>query len=59
MIGTFSHNSNYNYYGSELLDLFALEPDYYLAYFRASAAASQPAGPNEVHRTFHLPCHPA
>ena len=57
MIGSFSHNSNYNYYGSELLDLFALEPDYYLAYFRASAVVSQPAGPNEVHRTFRAILH--
>ena len=57
MIGTFSHNSNYNYYGSELLDLFSLEPGYYLAYFRASAVAYQPAGPNEVHRTFRVILH--
>ena len=57
MIGSFSHNSNYNYYGTELLDLFALEPDYYLAYFRASAVVSQPAGPNEVHRTFRAILH--
>ena len=57
MIGTFSHNSNFNYYGSELLDLFALESGYYLAYLRASAVASQPAGPNEVHRTFRVILH--
>ena len=57
MIGTFSHNSNFNYYGSELLDLFQLDSGYYLAYLRASAVASQPAGPNEVHRTFRVILH--
>ena len=31
MIGDYSHNSNFNYYGSELLDIFRLDGNYYLA----------------------------
>ena len=54
MIGSYSHNSYYQYYGSELLDLFLLEGGSYVAYVRASASASQPAGPNVVDRTFRI-----
>ena len=57
MIGSYSHNSNFNYYGSELLDLFRLEGDYYLAYLRASASVNQPVGPVEVTRTFRIVVH--
>ncbi len=54
MIGSHSHNSYYIYYGSELLDLFLLEGDCYLAYVRASASVNQPVGPVEVTRTFRI-----
>ena len=54
MIGSYSHNSNYNYYGSELLDLFRLDGNCYLAYVRASASAAQPVGGIEVTRTFRI-----
>ena len=57
MIGTYSHNSYFNYYGSDLLDLFRLEDGYSLAYLRASASSSQPAGPNQVTRTFRIILH--
>ena len=52
MIGSFSHNSYYQYYGSELLDLLSLGDGYYLAYFRASASVNQPKGPVQLTRTF-------
>ncbi len=54
MIGSYSHNSNFNYYGSELLDLFRLEEEFYVAYVRASASVNQPIGPVEVTRTFRV-----
>ncbi len=54
MIGSYSHNSGFNYYGSELLDLFRLEENCYLAYVRASASVFQPVGFVEVNRTFRI-----
>ncbi len=54
MIGNFSHNSNFNYYGSEFLDLFQVDGPCYLAYVRASASANQPVGPVQVTRTFRI-----
>ena len=54
MIGSYGHNTNYNYYGSELLDLFAVGENCYLAYIRASASANQPVGPVYVNRTFRI-----
>ena len=54
MIGSYSHNSNFNYYGSEFLDLRLLNGDCYLAYVRASASVLQPVGPVEVTRTFRI-----
>ena len=57
MIGSYSHNTNFNYYGSTLLDLFQIEEDYYLAYLRASALVNQPVGPVEVTRTFRIVVH--
>ena len=54
MIGSYSHNSNFIYYGSELLDLFRVDGDCYLAYIRASASVNQPIGPVEVSRTFRI-----
>mgnify|MGYP002861281297 CR=1 FL=1 len=54
MIGDYSHNSNFNYYGSELLDLFRLDGNYYLAYIRARASVLQPVGLVEVDRTFRV-----
>ena len=54
MIGSYSHNYNFNYYGSELLDLFLVDESCYLAYVRASASVLQPIGPVEVTRTFRI-----
>ena len=54
MIGNFSHNSNFNYYGGELLDAFLVEGNCYLAYYRASASANQPIGPVQENRTFRI-----
>ena len=54
MIGSYSHNSNFIYYGSELLDLFLLDGDCYIAYLRAAASVIQPVGPVEVTRTFRI-----
>ena len=54
MIGSYSHNYNFVYYGSELLDLFLVDESCYLAYVRASASVLQPIGPVEVTRTFRI-----
>ena len=54
MIGNFSHNSNFNYYGGELLDLFRVDGDCYLAYYRSSASVFQPIGQVEENRTFRI-----
>ena len=57
MIGSYSHNSNFNYYGSEFLDLFLLRENFYIAYVRATASVNQPRGPVEVTRTFRVLLH--
>ena len=57
MIGSYSHNSNFIYYGSEFLDLFLLRENFYIAYVRASASVNQPRGPVEVTRTFRILLH--
>ena len=57
LIGSYSHNSYFNYYGSELLDFFRLDENCYLAYIRASASVVQPIGPVEVTRTFRILLH--
>ena len=57
MIGSYSHNSNFIYYGSEFLDLFLLRENFYIAYVRASASVNQPRGPVEITRTFRLLVH--
>ncbi len=57
LIGSYSHNSYFNYYGSELLDFFRLDENCYLAYLRASASVVQPIGPVEVTRTFRILLH--
>ncbi len=57
MIGSYSHNSNFIYYGSEFLDLFLLRENFYVAYVRASASVNQPRGPVEITRTFRLLVH--
>lgn len=54
MIGSYSHNSNFNYYGDELLDLFVLDGNCYVAYVRASASVLQPVGQVDVTRTFRI-----
>ena len=54
MIGSYSHNSYFQYYGSELLDLFLLDNGCYVAYVRAMASVNQPVGPVEVTRTFRI-----
>ena len=57
MIGSYSHNSNFIYHGSEFLDLFLLRESFYIAYVRASASVNQPRGPVEVTRTFRILVH--
>ena len=57
MIGNFSHNSNFNFYGGELLDLFRVDEDCYLAYYRSSASVLQPIGAVEENRTFRIMLH--
>ena len=57
MIGSYSHNSNFIYYGSEFLDLYLLRENFYIAYVRASASVNQPRGPVEITRTFRLLVH--
>ena len=54
MIGSYSHNSYFVYYGSELLDLFRIDKNCCIAYIRASASVNQPIGPVEVTRTFRI-----
>ena len=54
MIGSFSHNSGFRYYGGELLDLFRLDEESCLAYFRAKASVLQPRGGVEITRTFRI-----
>ena len=54
MIGSYSHNSYFQYYGSELLDLFRLDNTCYVAYVRATASVNQPVGAVEVTRTFRI-----
>ena len=54
IVGTYGHNTYFNYYGSDLLDLFHLDGNYYLAYVRASASVNQPVGPVQVTRTFRI-----
>ncbi|MBO7372895.1 MAG: phosphodiester glycosidase family protein [Oscillospiraceae bacterium] len=54
MIGNFSHNSNFNFHGGELLDLFRVDGDCYLAYYRSSASVLQPIGAVEENRTFRI-----
>ena len=54
MIGSFSHNSNFNFYGGELLDAFWVDGNCCLAYYHASASANQPIGPVQVNRTFRI-----
>ena len=53
-IGSYSHNSNYIFYGSELLDLQILDYNCYIAFIRATASVNQPVGPVEVTRTFRI-----
>ena len=45
MIGSYSHNSNFIYYGSELLDLFLLRENFYIAYVRLPPRSTSPAVP--------------
>ncbi|MCR5088048.1 MAG: phosphodiester glycosidase family protein [Oscillospiraceae bacterium] len=54
MIGSYSHNTYFNYYGSELLELLCLGGDFYIACVRATASVCQPVGPVEVTRTFRI-----
>ena len=54
MIGSFSHNAGFQYYGGELLGLFRLDDSCSLAYCRARASVSQPKGPVNLTRTFRI-----
>ncbi len=54
LIGDHSHNSSYQYYGSELLNAVALGENFYLTEIQASASAIQPVGEVEISRTFRI-----
>ncbi|MCR5089772.1 MAG: hypothetical protein K6C08_09700 [Oscillospiraceae bacterium] len=54
LIGDYSHNSSYQYYGSELLNAVALGENFYLTEITASASAIQPVGAVEISRTFRI-----
>ena len=54
MIGSYSHNSYFNFYGGELLDAFRVGENCSLVYYSSSASANQPIGPVQVDRTFRI-----
>ena len=48
MIDTWSHNSYYQFNGSEILDAYDFVDPYVIVEFHAEASAQQPAGPNVI-----------
>ena len=52
LIGDWSHNSYYQYKGSELLKVYSISSDIYVAEYIARATVNQPAGPVELERHF-------
>ncbi len=48
MIDTWSHNSYYQFNGSELLDAYEFRDQLVIVEFHAEASAQQPAGPNVI-----------
>ena len=48
MIDTWSHNSYYQFNGSEILDAYDFVDPYVIVEFHADASAQQPAGPNVI-----------
>ena len=48
MIDTWSHNSYYQFNGSEILGAYEFQDPYVLVEFHAEASAQQPAGPNVI-----------
>ena len=52
LIGDWSHNSYYQYRGSELVSVYSISNDFYVADYVARATVNQPAGPVELERHF-------
>lgn len=52
LIGDWSHNSYYQYRGSELLKVYSISGDFYVAEYVARATVNQPAGAVELERHF-------
>ncbi len=50
LIGDWSHNSYYQYKGSELVDARSISGKYYLVEYVARATVNQPAGPVDLER---------
>ena len=52
MIDTWSHNSYYQFNGSQILDAYDFVDPYVIVEFHADASAQQPAGPNVISSDF-------
>lgn len=52
MIDTWSHNSYYQFNGSQLLDAYTFRDQMIIVEFHADASAQQPAGPNVISSDF-------
>ena len=50
LIGDWSHNSYYQYKGSDVVTAYAISGDFYLVDYYARATVNQPAGPVELER---------
>ena len=54
LIGDYSHNSYYQYYGSTLNNAVSIGNGFYMAEITANASAVQPVGTVEITRTFRI-----
>ena len=52
LIGDWSHNSYYQYKGSEVISAYSISGNFYLVDYYARATVNQPAGPVELERHF-------
>lgn len=50
LIGDWSHNSYYQYKGSEVVSAYSISGDFYLVEYYARATVNQPAGPVDLER---------
>ena len=50
LIGDWSHNSYYQYKGSEVIDVWSISGNFYLVDYYARATVNQPAGPVDLER---------